>query len=87
METLRHSQLALIVAREDVICDLNYRDNIHQVSSKVLYTSDSGCQLVEQRSIYIRVRCKRLILKLSKVLIVEEVKGPYMYPNQRLNPI
>jgi len=26
-------------------------------------------------------------LKLSKVLMVEEVKGPYMHPNQRLNPI
>jgi hypothetical protein len=27
---------------------------------------------------------KRLILKLSKVLRVGEVKGPYMHPNQRL---
>ena len=30
---------------------------------------------------------KRLILKLSKVLIIEEVEGPYMHPNQRLIPI
>jgi hypothetical protein len=27
------------------------------------------------------IGCKRLILKLSKVLSVEEVKGPYMHPN------
>ena len=27
---------------------------------------------------------KRLILKLSKVLRVGEVKGPYMHPNQRI---
>jgi len=33
------------------------------------------------------IGCKILILKLSKVLIVEEVKGPYMHPNRRLNPI
>jgi len=26
-------------------------------------------------------------VKLSKVLSVEEVKGPYMHPNQRLIPI
>ena len=48
------------------------------------------CQLVEQRFQFIGevwIGCKRLILKLSKVLIVEEVKGPYMHPNQRLNPI
>jgi len=30
---------------------------------------------------------KRLILKLSEVLIIEEVEGPYMHPNQRLIPI
>jgi len=30
------------------------------------------------------IGCKRLILKLSQVLSVEEVKGPYMPPNQRL---
>jgi hypothetical protein len=32
------------------------------------------------------IGCRRLILilKLSKVLIIEEVKGPYMHPNQRL---
>jgi len=27
------------------------------------------------------IGCRRLILKLSKVLIIEEVKGPYMHPN------
>jgi len=27
---------------------------------------------------------KYLILKLSKVLSVEEVRGPYIHPNQRL---
>ena len=30
------------------------------------------------------IRYKRLILKLSKVLRVEEVEGPFMHPNQRL---
>ena len=30
------------------------------------------------------IGCKRLILKLSKVLSVQKVKGPYMLPNQRL---
>jgi hypothetical protein len=49
------------------------------------------CQLVEQRFWLIMgkvwIRCKRLILKLSKVLIVEEVEGPFMNPNQRLIPI
>jgi len=30
------------------------------------------------------IGCKRLILRLSKVLSVEEVKSPYMPPNQRL---
>ena len=30
------------------------------------------------------IRCKRLILKLSKVLLAMEVKGPYMHANQRL---
>jgi hypothetical protein len=33
------------------------------------------------------IGCKRLILKLSKVLSVKGVKGPYMHPNQRLIPI
>jgi len=33
------------------------------------------------------IGCKRLILKLSEVLSVKEVKGPYMHPNQRLIPI
>ena len=33
------------------------------------------------------IGCKRLILKLSKVLSVQEVKGFYMPPNQRLIPI
>ena len=33
------------------------------------------------------IGCKRLILKLSRVLIVDEVRGPYMHPNQRLNLI
>jgi hypothetical protein len=28
--------------------------------------------------------CKRLILKLSKVLLAMEVEGPYMHANQRL---
>jgi hypothetical protein len=45
------------------------------------------CQLVEQRSKFIGevwIGCKSLILKLSKVLSVEEVKGPYIHPNQRL---
>jgi hypothetical protein len=28
--------------------------------------------------------CKRLILKLSQVLISEEVEGPYMHLNHRL---
>jgi hypothetical protein len=48
------------------------------------------CQLVEQRSKFIGeawIGCKKLILKLSKVLSVEEVKGPYMHINQRLIPI
>ena len=27
---------------------------------------------------------KRLILKLSEVLIIKEVEGPYVHPNQRL---
>jgi hypothetical protein len=27
------------------------------------------------------IRCKRLILKLSKVLLAIEVKGPYMHAN------
>jgi len=30
---------------------------------------------------------KRLILKLSQVLMVEEVEGPFMHPNQRLIPL
>jgi hypothetical protein len=30
---------------------------------------------------------KRLILKLSKVLRVEEVEGPFMHPYQRLIPL
>jgi hypothetical protein len=30
------------------------------------------------------VGCKRLILKLFKVLLATEVKGPYMHTNQRL---
>jgi len=30
------------------------------------------------------IRCKRLILKLSEVLIIKKVKGPYIHPNQRL---
>jgi hypothetical protein len=30
---------------------------------------------------------KRLILKLSEVLLSEEVEGPYMHLNQRLIPI
>jgi hypothetical protein len=30
------------------------------------------------------IGCKRLILKLSEVLSVREVKGPHMPPNQRL---
>jgi hypothetical protein len=45
--------------------------------------------LVEQRSKFLGevwIRCKRLILKLSPVLSVEEVKGPYMHPNQMLIP-
>jgi hypothetical protein len=36
------------------------------------------------------IGCKRLILRLSKVLIVEEVEEveePFMHPNQRLIPI
>jgi hypothetical protein len=32
------------------------------------------------------IGCKRLILKLSKVLVVEEVEAPFMHPNQRLIP-
>ena len=28
------------------------------------------------------IGCKRLILKLSKFLMVEEVKGTYMHPDQ-----
>jgi hypothetical protein len=35
----------------------------------------------------LRIGCKRLILKLSEVLIIEEVEGPYMFPNERLIPI
>jgi hypothetical protein len=31
-----------------------------------------------------KIGCKRLILKLSEVLISEEVEGPYMHLNQRL---
>jgi hypothetical protein len=30
------------------------------------------------------IGCKRLILKLSKAPSVQEVKGPYTPPNQRL---
>jgi hypothetical protein len=30
------------------------------------------------------IGCERLILKLSKVLLAMEVKGPYMHANQRL---
>jgi hypothetical protein len=30
------------------------------------------------------IGCKRLILKLSKVLLAIEVKGPYMHANRRL---
>ena len=30
------------------------------------------------------IGCKRLILKLSPVLLAMEVEGPYMHPNQRL---
>jgi hypothetical protein len=37
-----------------------------------------------RRSHEVWIGCKGLILKLSKVLSVEEVKGPYMHPNQRL---
>jgi hypothetical protein len=34
------------------------------------------------------IKYKRLIiLKLSKVLSVKEVKDPYIHPNQRLIPI
>ena len=33
------------------------------------------------------IGCKRLILKLFEVLIIEEVEGPYMFPNERLIPI
>jgi hypothetical protein len=33
------------------------------------------------------IGCKRLILKLSKVLLTMEVKGPYMYANRRLTLI
>ena len=30
------------------------------------------------------IRCKRLILKLSEVLIIKKVRGRYIHPNQRL---
>ena len=30
------------------------------------------------------IGCKRLILKLSEVLLAMEVKGPYMHANRRL---
>jgi len=47
--------------------------------------------LVEQRFWLIMgevwIECKRLILKLSKVLIVVEGEGSFMHPNQRLIPI
>ena len=33
------------------------------------------------------IGCKRLILKLSEVLVVEQVKGPFIHPNQRLIPL
>jgi hypothetical protein len=33
-----------------------------------------------------RIGCKILISKFE-VLIIEEVKGPYMHPNQRLIPV
>ena len=43
------------------------------------------CQLVEQRFWLhigeVWIGCKRLILKLSKVLSVKKVEGPYMQPN------
>ena len=49
------------------------------------------CQLVEQRFWLIIgavwIGCKRLTLKLSKVLMVEEVEGPCMHSNQRLIPL
>jgi hypothetical protein len=38
-------------------------------------------------SVEVWIGYKRLILKLSKVLSVKEVEGPYMYPNQRLTLI
>jgi hypothetical protein len=34
-----------------------------------------------------KIGCKILILKQSKILIIKEVKGLYMQPNQRLIPI
>ena len=37
-----------------------------------------------RRSHEVWIGCKGLILKLSKVLSVEEVKGPYMHLNKRL---
>ena len=47
------------------------------------------CPLVKQRFWLhvgeVWIGCKRLILKLSEVLIVEEVESPFMHTNQ--NPI
>jgi hypothetical protein len=53
--------------------------------------SGGYCQLVEQRFWLhigeVWIGCKRLILKLSKVLRVKEVEGTFMNPNQKLIPL